>query len=192
VPYGPIFDEVRKNHGFTDTRGRPDLAAKIVEGTSSQALRHLLVRIAEEGAYFSLGCDLGNHTEEEAPEAQRQVAGGYIQVSALKYRRQKTDHYDRLAEAIEGQLRQRVGSAHWTLIFEYVWVRFRLPNESRVTRPSLWIWFFVAGATMGDAISGREVLIGVLSDVLHAAEVRSALVARPRGRQRRVAGGNGG
>jgi hypothetical protein len=27
VPYGPIFDDIRKNRGFVDERGRPDIAA---------------------------------------------------------------------------------------------------------------------------------------------------------------------
>jgi hypothetical protein len=26
VPYPPLFDSVRKNNGFVDVRGRPDLA----------------------------------------------------------------------------------------------------------------------------------------------------------------------
>jgi hypothetical protein len=28
VPYPPLFDDVRKNHGFVDLRGRPDLVPK--------------------------------------------------------------------------------------------------------------------------------------------------------------------
>jgi hypothetical protein len=54
VPYGPIFDGVRKNSGFTDVRGRPDVAAQITEGGESKALRDLLVRTARENVYFSL------------------------------------------------------------------------------------------------------------------------------------------
>jgi hypothetical protein len=29
VPYPPLFDDMRKNHGFIDTRGRPELASRI-------------------------------------------------------------------------------------------------------------------------------------------------------------------
>jgi hypothetical protein len=59
VPYGPIFDDIRKNRGFVDARGRPDIAASIAEGSESAELKKLLVRISEENIYFSLGCDLG-------------------------------------------------------------------------------------------------------------------------------------
>jgi hypothetical protein len=79
VPYAPIFDAIRKNRGFKDTRGRPDLAEEIAEGIESRALGKCLVRIAKENLYFSLGCDLGSHREPEQPAPLRQAAGGYIQ-----------------------------------------------------------------------------------------------------------------
>jgi hypothetical protein len=86
VPYGPIFDDIRRNYGFTDLRGRPDLAEQIFEGSSSPALRDLLVRIAGERSYFSLGCDLGRHCEDEQPQIQRKFSGGYIQVASWRRR----------------------------------------------------------------------------------------------------------
>jgi hypothetical protein len=39
VPYGEIFDDIRNNSGFVDTRGRPDVAANIPEGAASPALK---------------------------------------------------------------------------------------------------------------------------------------------------------
>jgi hypothetical protein len=48
VPYALIFDRVRKNRGFKDVRGRPDIAAEIAEGIDSRALGECLVRIARE------------------------------------------------------------------------------------------------------------------------------------------------
>ena len=58
VPYPPLFDGIRKNRGFVDTRGRPDLASDIAEGLESNALRNCLVKISDENSYFPLGCDL--------------------------------------------------------------------------------------------------------------------------------------
>lgn len=180
VPYGPIVDDIRRNNGFSDVRGRPDLAAKIVEGTSSNALRGLLVRIARENVYFSLGCDLGSHCEPEASSAQRQVAGGYIQVAAIKYQRPSIDHYDRLCDLVEAKLAERVKRSHWKIDFAGTWVRFRLPHERRVTRPSMWIWFFAAARSKARAVESRERLMETLSDVLHMPEVSGTLSTRTR------------
>jgi len=115
VPYGPIFDGVRKNSGFSDVRGRPDLAAQIAEGGTSKALGNLLVRAARENVYFSLGCDLGDHQELESPAAQRQVAGGYIQVAAINYSDATTDQYDEFGKAMASELRKRAHSFHWRI-----------------------------------------------------------------------------
>src|SRR4051794_17441500 len=106
VPYGPIFDGVRKNRGFKDVRGLPNLAAQIAEGGESKALSDLLVRIATENVYFSLGCDLGDHTEPESPAARGQVAGGYIQIAAINYSDATTDQYDAFGKAMASELRK--------------------------------------------------------------------------------------
>jgi hypothetical protein len=47
IPYPPLFDKVRCNHGFIDLRGRPDLAAEIPEGSQSPALKALLVALSK-------------------------------------------------------------------------------------------------------------------------------------------------
>ena len=49
IPYAPLFDNVRLNHGFVDTRGRPDLAASIVECAQSSAMRALLCAAGATG-----------------------------------------------------------------------------------------------------------------------------------------------
>lgn len=55
VPYAPIFDAIRKNRGFKDTRRCPDIAREIAEGAESPALRECLVRIAREISTFHWG-----------------------------------------------------------------------------------------------------------------------------------------
>ena len=41
VPYPPLYDDIRRNHGFVDIRGRPDLASKIPEASQSPAFASL-------------------------------------------------------------------------------------------------------------------------------------------------------
>jgi hypothetical protein len=175
VPYGPIFDGVRKNSGFRDVRGRPDVAAQITEGGESRALLDLLVRIARENMYFSLGCDLGDHLEPESTAAQRQVAGGYIQFAAINYGNATTHQYDELCKTMEPELRKRARSSHWRIELVGTWVKFCLPDEPTTTAPSMWIWFFAAARTKAKAEPSREALIEAISDVLHMPEVASTL-----------------
>jgi hypothetical protein len=176
VPYGAIFDGVRKNRGFTDVRGRPDAAAQITEGGESKALHDLLVCIAGKDVYFSLGCDLGCHPEPESAAAQRQVAGGYIQFAAINYSNATTAQYDGLCKAMMPELRKRVGSCHWRIEIVGTWVKFCLPNEPTTTSPSMWMWFFATARTKAKAVASREKLIGAISDVLHMSDVASTLL----------------
>lgn len=175
VPYGPNFDGIRKNRGFVDVRGKPDVAAQITEGGDSKALQNLLVRVAGEDMYFSLGCDLGDHLEPESAAAQRQVAGGYIQIAAIDYSKATTDQYDQFCKAMEPELRKRARSAYWRIEFVSTWVKFCLPDEPTIMSPSIWIWFFAAARTKAKAVDSRETLIGALSDVLHMQAVASTL-----------------
>jgi hypothetical protein len=176
LPYGPIFDGVRKNSGFCDARGRPDLAAQIAEGGTSKALGNLLVRAARENVYFFLGCDLGDHQELESPVAQRQVAGGYIQVAAINYSDATTEQYDEFGKAVVSELRKRAHSFHWRIELVGTWVKFCLPSEPTVTSPSMWIWFFATARTKEKALASRESLIGAISDVFHMQKVMATLL----------------
>jgi len=176
VPYGAIFDGIRKNRGFTDVRGRPDVAAQIIEGGESKALHDLLVCMAGKDVYFSLGCDLGCHSEPESAAAQREVAGGYIQFAAINYSNASTAQYDGHCKAMEPELHKRVGSYHWRIEIVGTWVKFCLQDEPATTSPSMWIWFFAAARTKAKAIASREALIGAISDVLHIPEVASTLL----------------
>src|SRR5260370_7174312 len=136
VPYGPIFDGVRKNSGFSEVRGRSDLGAQSAEGGTSKAVGNLLVRAARENVYFSLGCDLGDHQELESPAGQRQVAGGYIQVAAINYSDATTDQYDEFGKAMASELRnlrKRAHSFHWRIDLVGTSANFYLPIQPSAT-----------------------------------------------------------
>jgi hypothetical protein len=152
------------------------VAAQIDEGGGSRALRDLLIRIARENLYFSLGCDLGVHSEPESSAGQRQVAGGYLQIAAINYRIATTNQYDEFCKAMEPELlRNRARSFYWRIEFVGTWVKFCLPDEPTTTSPSMWIWFFAMARTKAKAILSREALIGAISDVIHMPEVASTI-----------------
>jgi hypothetical protein len=176
VPYAPIFDAVRKNRGFKDVRGRPDLAAEIAEGIESRALGECLVRIAKENLCFSLGCDLGNHHEPEQPAPLGQVAGGYIQVTSINYASATTDQLDAFSLAFGSRLKRLSRSHSWSIDLVGTWVNFVLPGEPAARAPSMWIWFFAAARTHSNADASREVLIGAISETLHAPAVSKCLL----------------
>jgi hypothetical protein len=178
VPYGPIFDDIRKNHGFTDLRGRPDLAEEIFEGSSSSALRELLARMARERSYFSLGCDLGRHSEDEQPQMRKRFSGGYIQVSSMNYAEASTDQYDAFCEAFGKELRLHVGKQRWRIELQGRYVQFNIPDELSVKAPSMWIWFFAASRTHEKSDQSREELLAAIGETLHADHVRECLICR--------------
>jgi hypothetical protein len=169
VPYGEIFDDIRNNSGFVDTRGRPDVAANIPEGAASPALKGLLVRLASEGKYFSLGCDLGGHEEPESPSTKRFVAGGYVQLTCFHYQFATTYQHDAFASAIEKNMLKRSRGRHWRMWLEGRWVIFKL--KPKIKAPTTWVWFFALERTDQRAREGRETVINELSDALHDDEV---------------------
>lgn len=175
VPYAPIFDNVRRNHGFTDLRGRPDLAEKVFEGASSIRLRELLVRLARERSYFSLGCDLGIHIEEENPPASRKVSGGYIQLAAMSYAKASTTQYDEFCDAFGDELEPYAGKRRWAIRLEGRYVQFNLSSELAVKAPSIWIWFFAAERTHEKSNQSREELLNAIGEALHLDTVRRCL-----------------
>lgn len=172
VPYGPIKDRIRNNRGFMDVRGNPERAAQIPEGEGSEALRNLLVRIAVENVYFSLGCDLGMHSEGE-----RLVAGGYIQVAGIKYRKVKTRQYDTFCDLVAESLGKLVASDDWEINFVRMYVQFKLASEPKIKAPSIWIWFFASAATQTEALASRERLINALRESFH--QPKTAAVMTP-------------
>jgi hypothetical protein len=113
VPYPPLFDNIRKNHGFVDIRGRPDFASEIAEGAGSSAMQALLIALAQPGSkLFTIGCDIGaKRVDGDIPY----TAGGYIQIMNSEYARREPDDYARFAQAVadalkSGSRRPRVGT----------------------------------------------------------------------------------
>jgi hypothetical protein len=175
VPYSPIFDDIRRNYGFTDLRGRPDLAEKVYETSSSAALRELLTRIARERSYFSLGCDLGRHTEKEELETKRKVSGGYIQIASMNYAKASTDQYDAFCEVFSEELKRYVREQRWKLGLRGAYVQFNMPNEPPALAPSMWIWFFAAARSHRKSDKSREEFLAAIGEALHAGRVRRCL-----------------
>jgi hypothetical protein len=180
VPYPPLFDDIRRNHGFVDIRGRPDLAEKIPEGSQSPALRALLMRFAEaESPLFSLGCDLGASEQLENPPSTRCTAGGYIQFMCAAYAKRVPLHYQRFAEASARALDTHVGTHEWLVIFALTPVHFKLDDFSNMTG-SLWIWFHAGSPTPEEALASREVLISKLQVTLFDERLTSRLNGKRR------------
>jgi len=159
VPYPPISDEIRCNHGFVDLRGRPDLAAEIPEGLKSRALKELLVRLSEtDSNLFTLGCDLGSHEEPESKKECRYVAGGYLQLMDASYQDRLPGDYYELGRTIARVLKDDHGSHNWILNFVLTPVHFNLDEFCSLTG-SLWIWFYASSHSPKRALKSREMLI---------------------------------
>jgi hypothetical protein len=168
VPYASISDDVRNNRGFTDLRGHPERVKEIAEGMSSAALSRLLMKVAKvTSPIFTLGCDLGIHTEPtHVPRQRREAAGGYLQIASVQYQRAKTEAYAAFANSMVDNLRARCGNENWKIDFAGKWVNFKFAGEPNGVYPSLWIWFFAAANNPTAAIQSRERLIDVIGEIL--------------------------
>ena len=166
VPYAPLFDDARRNQGFLDLRGRPDLAAMIVEGSISMALRELLVALSRPGSmFFTIGCDLGQHEEPWRDADQRQVAGGYVQVMCAAYADQSPEHYAAIGSKIANALENKAQNHDWDLRFILKPVILNLDDFDGLTG-SLDVCFFAMARTASEADASRELLITGLADAL--------------------------
>lgn len=165
VPYPPLRDKIRNNLGFVDLRGRPDLAARVFEGSQSLALQKLLIELAESTSlFFTLGCDLGSHTDKEFEPKSRHVAGGYVQITSIHYADKLPNDYLSIAYAIQKEMERFAENNHWILRFVHTPVRFNLDKFNKDIS-SLWIWFYACAASPKLALQSRETAI----DSLHKA-----------------------
>lgn len=164
VPYPPLFDGVRKNHGFIDVRGRPDLASSITEGARSPAMKHLLIALAEPGSkVFTIGCDLGTKILEGAKFPH--TAGGYLQIMDEGYAQRSPEDYARFSQAVAQMLKTTCSDHEWQVYFVLKPVRFKLDNYTDMTG-SLWIWFHAFADDAKKALASREVLVSALHKAL--------------------------
>jgi hypothetical protein len=131
-------------------------------------LRNLLVRVAQVGSpIFTLGYDLGSHTEPtHVPRRRREVAGGYVQIAGARYHRTRTEAYAALANSIVAVARARSSEDHWSIDFVGKGVSFQFEGEPKGIQPSLWIWFFAAVPDPFAATQSRERLIEAIGDTL--------------------------
>lgn len=166
LPYERNVEDGRSNHGFRDTRGRPDLIDAIVEAGSSPALKELLRALAQPAAkYFSIGCDL--RTWPPAEEGDLFQAAGYIQLlsadlaqDAIHRRRQMM-----LGRALEAHLDAMVGDAEWVVRFAVAQV-----DTADLGGPEL-VWspvieFSALGETAAEAEASAERLLKTLRELV--------------------------
>lgn len=168
VPYPPLFDDIRSNHGFIDLRGRPDRIAQVPEARESTALASLLRALAApDSPLVSLGCDLGEHVEADAPEAEREVAGGYVQIVCADYQGQSIDFLLALGRRMEAALQVRSDGQLWEAIFDLqpVHIAFGTVLETF----SIWLWFLATAATREEARFSREIFLKAIQDALPVA-----------------------
>lgn len=164
LPYVRNFEEGRTNHGFRDTRGRPELIDEIAEAVSSQALKELLRSLAQPTSrYFSIGCDLRTWPPAELGD-HYQIAG-YVQLlsadlahDAVHRRRQML-----FGRALEAHLDNHVGTDDWVVRFAVAMVgAAELGGPERVWSPV--IEFSALAETEAEADASAERLTRALRD----------------------------
>lgn len=165
MPYPPLFNEVNRNSGFVDLRGRPELVGALPEVCECPALQDLLTEIAAPNfPLMSLGCDLGRHIEPDKSAAKQHVSGGYIQLAGADLVGDESADLRTLAKQIDTGVRRRAGRNFWRFEFELQPVRYTFGQI--IDAYSLWLWFFAIAATSEEADASRARLLGTLLEVI--------------------------
>ncbi len=173
VPYPPIFDNIRQNHGFVDTDGHPEIIDQVPEASQSDSLRSLLLDLASPASVFiSLGCDLGEGKKPERRLSTRWVAGGYVQIIARDRNQQGVPALQPLAKTIEKHLKQESGDDNWEA--ELALVPVLLANENDVILQSIWACFHARASTLERARGSRERLLIALRDALRTSQTNTS------------------
>lgn len=161
VPYPPLQDKIRRNHGFVDLRGKPDAVGAIPEARLSPALADLLGTLAQpHSALISLGCDLGEYTKPTARLQTRRRAGGYVQIADARMRDVEGDFLKRATDHIQPVLEVAAGADRWSVRFDLTGVAYEF--DARVEAHSFWIWFDAKASTADRARASRERLLGAI------------------------------
>lgn len=164
VPYGANFEGLKRNSGFIDIRGRPDLAVRILEAAHSDSLKALLIALADPAApVFTVGCDLGTRHKDEGI-SDRSVAGGYIHVMHSSFASTSADEYLVMAQRISDHVDAKSDGRSWELHHLYTAVDFQLGRSGIV--PSIQIWFDAEAETSAAAWLSREALLNALREAL--------------------------
>jgi hypothetical protein len=162
LPYVRNFEEGRTNHGFRDTRGRPELIDEIVEAGTSPALKELLRSLAQPTSkYFSIGCDLRTWPPAE-PDDLYQTAG-YVQLLSADLVREAIHRRRQMlfGRALEAYLDSHVGDDDWVVRFAVAMVgAAELGGPEQVWSPV--IEFSALGETAAEAEASGERLVRAL------------------------------
>lgn len=166
LPYARNFDEGRTNHGFRDTRGRPELIDEIAEAGISPGLKELLRSLAQPTSrYFSIGCDLRTWPPAEPGELYQ--AAGYIQLLSSDLAREAIHRRRQMlfGRALEAHLDSHVGDDDWVVRFAVAMVgAAELGGPEQVWSPV--IEFSALGETAAEAEASAERLMRALCDFL--------------------------
>jgi hypothetical protein len=174
LPYVRNFEEGRTNHGFRDTRGRPELIDEIAEAGTSPALKELLRSLAQPASrYFSIGCDLRTWPPSEPVNAYQ--AAGYVQLLSSDLDREAIHRRRQMlfGRALEAHLDSHVGDDDWVVRFAVAMVgAAELGGPEQVWSPV--IEFSALGETAAEANASAERLLLALRDfVAPAAALQS-------------------
>jgi hypothetical protein len=165
VPYLPLFDHMRRNHGYVETRGKPENVELIPETGQSEALRLLLYDVAStQSVIASLGCDLGEGRFPKRQLSSSWQAGGYVQFLPIEEDDQGYRVLRPLAKTIERVLTDRAGGDNWEveLALTPVLLKFETEQHSR----TVWVWFHALASSRTAALSSRERLIGAVREAV--------------------------
>jgi hypothetical protein len=164
LPYVRNFEEGRTNHGFRDTRGRPELIDQIIEAGTSPALKELLRSLAQPTSrYFSIGCDLRTWPPTEPGDPYQ--AAGYVQLLASDLAREAIHRRRQMlfGRALEAHLDSHVGDDDWVVRFAVAMVgAVELGGPEQVWSPV--IEFSALGETEAEANASAERLMLALRD----------------------------
>jgi hypothetical protein len=157
VPYPPLFDHIRSNHGFVDLRGRPDLAEAIPELADSPALKALVLDLTQSASQFmTMGCDLGEGFLKGRQLDRRWTAGGYVQVARLPLVPVEHSVLLEMAQGCERCLKDAVGGSRWEVAFGLCRTQLAFEPEADVEVFTLWIWVHAFSSTAEKARASRE------------------------------------
>lgn len=158
VPYPPLFDEIRRNHGYIETRGQPDNVDLIPEAQRSTALRELLLALASKhSAVASLGCDLGEGRFPKRRLSSRWQAGGYVQLLPHENDEDCFAVLRNLAKTIDQIVTAHALQDNWVVELKLTPVRLLFEGEQFAR--SVEVWFHALASSREKAILSRERLI---------------------------------
>jgi len=157
VPYPPLFNEINRNHGFVDLRGRPDLIEDIPELAESAALKALVLDLAQPASrLMTMGCDLGQHLFKRRKPDRRWTAGGYVQVARLPLGLVGQDALFEITKGFERHLAAAARAERWEADFGLCQTHLAFQPGATVEIQTLWIWLHAFSATPEAAQASRE------------------------------------